>query len=114
MLTPLLSYWKEYVTHLFVTFDTVFPPATVQCFDNGSPGLSVQKQISIAVIDSNDKPTEILINGGSRVLLPENSPPEAVVGQLTCVDQDKSQKHLYTMHSKDDVFMVMLSALQFP
>ncbi|XP_065053229.1 protocadherin Fat 4-like isoform X4 [Rhopilema esculentum] len=80
--------------------------ATVQCFDNGSPALSVQKQISIAVIDSNDKPTEILINGGSRVLLPENSPPEAVVGQLTCVDQDKSQKHSYTMYSKDDVFMI--------
>ena len=81
-------------------------PATVQCFDNGSPSLSVKKVLSIAILDSNDAPTSVLINGSDVTKLKENSPVEAVVGRLSCLDQDASQSHVYTLQSNGDVFMV--------
>lgn len=80
--------------------------ATVQCFDNGSPSLSVKKKLSIAILDSNDAPTSVLINGSDVTQLKENSPVEAVVGRLSCLDQDASQSHVYSLQSNGDVFMI--------
>ena len=80
--------------------------ATVQCFDNGSPALSVRKKLSVEILDSNDAPTGILINGSGITKLKENSPVEAVVGHLTCVDQDARQSHVYSLQSSEGVFMV--------
>ena len=79
---------------------------TVQCFDNGRPSLSIQKKISIQVLDSNDKPTGVLINGSTVMNLPENSPIESVVGPLSCIDQDAGQSHQYELQSGGDIFMV--------
>lgn len=78
----------------------------MQCFDNGNPALSVKKMITIEVLDSNDAPTRILINGSDVTKLEENSPVEAVVGHLSCIDQDIRQSHVYSLQSRKDVFMV--------
>ena len=66
----------------------------------------MQKKISIQILDSNDAPTRILINGSDVVKLEENSPVEAVVGHLSCLDQDVSQSHEYRLQSYSNVFMV--------
>ena len=47
-----------------------------------------------------------MINGSDVTQLKENSPVEAVVGRLSCLDQDASQSHVYSLQSNGDVFMV--------
>ena len=79
---------------------------TLQCFDNGSPSLSVTKTLSIPIVDSNDAPTSIMINGSGLAKLEENSPVGAVVGYLSCIDQDARQSHSYYLQSNNDIFMV--------
>ena len=79
---------------------------TLQCFDNGSPSLSVTKTLSIPIVDSNDAPTRIMINGSGLAKAEENSPVGTVVGHLSCVDQDTRQSHSYYLQSNKDIFMV--------
>ena len=79
---------------------------TIQCFDNGAPSLSVMKVINIQVLDSNEQPTNLLINGSTVTMLPENTPDDAVVGHLSCVDPDIGQRHVYSLAQADAIFKV--------
>ena len=47
-----------------------------------------------------------MVNGSGVIKLEENSPFEAVVGHLSCVDQDARQSHSYSLQSNTDIFMV--------
>ncbi len=47
-----------------------------------------------------------MINGADTVSLPENSPEDTVVGQLSCVDQDGGQSHTYELLNENNVFEV--------
>eukprot|EP00794_Sanderia_malayensis_P003137 gene3137-3605_t len=79
---------------------------TIRCYDSGVPSLFVDQQITIPVLDSNERPTRLLISGADVVMLPENSPNDAVVGQLSCTDQDAGQSHTYTLETNTDVFKI--------
>ena len=70
--------------------------------------------IAIKILDSNDAPTRIFINGSNVVMLEENSPVEAVVGHLSCLDQDVSQSHEYSLQSYGNIFMVRFCVQSLP
>ena len=78
----------------------------MECFDDGVPALSIKRNISIPVLDSNEKPTGLFINGGNNTKIPENAPVKSVVGQLSCIDQDSGQSHRYELLNFMDIFMV--------
>ena len=62
-------------------------------------------ELEIFITDSNDAPTDILINNGRKVYIYENI-PGANIGLLSTIDQDKNNDFAYeTSHS--EVFTVM-------
>ncbi|XP_068740239.1 protocadherin Fat 4-like [Montipora capricornis] len=62
--------------------------------DNGIPALSRTQTFTIQVIDTNDAPNGILL---SSSFVNENSDVDTLVGSLTTLDQDGSQKHTFKL-----------------
>ena len=57
----------------------------------------------INVLDSNDAPTNVLINGKKYEDVPENS-VAATVGTLFAVDEDRNQTHMFSIVGNDSSF----------
>ncbi|XP_012556552.2 protocadherin Fat 4 isoform X1 [Hydra vulgaris] len=75
-----------------VDYETIsFLSIVVECFDNGSPPLSIKQNFTINILDSNDQPSAINYNISSVL---ENANFNQLVAQLIVEDQDQNQSHL--------------------
>jgi hypothetical protein len=65
----------------------------IHCSDDGNPPLSVHHSFHVAVVDVNEPPTEISLDG--KRVIPENKPVDTLIGKLGVKDPDKGQSHSY-------------------
>ncbi|KAK3580860.1 hypothetical protein CHS0354_032921 [Potamilus streckersoni] len=74
---------------------------TIWVIDNGDPSLSFEKNISIDILDVNEKPTEITISNNQ---VAENAMPDFLIGTLTSTDPDnlKADVQTFTYKLVDD------------
>ena len=69
--------------------------------DNGTPPRSVQRTLSLVILDANDPPTAASVANPSILSNVSGLP----LGRVSIVDQDSSQ--LYTIISSDDRFVIV-------
>ena len=67
---------------------------------------SKRRTFSIIVEDTNDPPSELLINGKRYEEVRENS-PGAVIGKLFAVDEDRNQTHKFSLIENNDGAFVL-------
>lgn len=67
----------------------------VRTTDGGN--LTFDQQLTIDIIDVNDAPTAVKIDGASSDSIPENSGTNFIVGTLTASDQDPTDTHTYAL-----------------
>ncbi|KAL3873180.1 hypothetical protein ACJMK2_036328 [Sinanodonta woodiana] len=74
---------------------------TIWVIDNGEPSLSFEKNISIDILDVNEKPTEITISNNQ---VSENAKLNFLIGTLTSTDPDnlKADVQTFTYKLLDD------------
>ncbi|XP_062519525.1 protocadherin alpha-C2-like [Corticium candelabrum] len=77
----------------FETFANIW--VNVECRDSGVPALGVRRAFHIAVIDVNEAPTKIILNG-SRYLREDLSVGDSIA-ELSVVDDDAGQSHTYAV-----------------
>ena len=69
-------------------------PTSLRVQSEDSGGETVEKAISIQIIDKNDDPTEIILDNAT---VPENLSLGIVVGELTTFDEDQTNTHFYSL-----------------
>jgi VCBS repeat-containing protein len=69
---------------------------TVVATDNGTPGLTAEKVVTVSVTDVNDAPTDIALSNNS---VTENNAVSSVVGTLSTTDVDAGDSFTYTLVS---------------
>eukprot|EP00949_MAST-11_sp_MAST-11-sp1_P000759 g759.t1 len=65
--------------------------------DNGSPALERIDEFKLLVIDENDRPSAILHSATAELAIGEMAENGTVVTQLTTVDEDLDQTHVYAL-----------------
>ncbi len=71
----------------------------VTATEGGTEGLSIEETLTITVLDANDTPTGIALDGEHAIA--ENL-PGAPIGTFSVTDQDKGDVHTYRLLTKDD------------
>ena len=77
----------------------------IECTDNGKPLLSIQRSITVTLLDVNEAPTDIRLSGNHT--LPENSPVGWSLGTLSTSDPDNGQVFTFALFGQSaDIFEV--------
>ena len=64
-------------------------------------GLYIMQKFTVTIIDVNDQPTDILINGNYLVNINEGIYTSQIIGQLSTIDEDSGQLFTYQIVEAD-------------
>jgi len=82
----------------------------IRSTDNGTPGLTFDKSLTITISDVNETPTNIILSNNT---IQEHNPADTVIGDLSTTDPDSGQTFTYTLVTNpDDKFKIVGSQLQ--
>lgn len=72
----------------------VRPTYSIRIRSTDQLGVTVEKQFSINVLDTNEPPTDIDLSSNT---VPENAGANAIVGNLSTIDPDAANSHVYSL-----------------
>ena len=72
-----------------------YTPVSVECHDNGTPQYSVRRNVDVVVMNVNEAPFNISLDGS--LVVEENAHVGYPVGNLTCQDPDVGQPHVFAV-----------------